>query len=76
MFDLQKKTHFHRLRFRNIDREIEPFFSILLIGVCGFMSVMLFGAGSFVGGLLFLAPVAVALHAYWEEARQPSEDEG
>ena len=47
MFDLQKKSNFYRMRLRNVDREVEPFFSGLLVVLSCFMSVLLFGAGSF-----------------------------
>ena len=67
MFDLQKKSNFYRMRLRNVDREVEPFFSGLLVVLSCFMSVLLFGAGSFFGGLLFLLPLAVTAFIYWDD---------
>ncbi len=75
MFDLQKKSSFYRMKLRNIDREVEPFFSTMLLLVCAFMAVVLLGAGSIFGGLLFLAPLAVAAHVYWDEWRAAREDD-
>jgi hypothetical protein len=78
MFDLQKKSNFYKMRLRNIDREVEPVFSTLLVIACTFMAVILIGAGSIVGGLLFLVPLVVAGHAYWDDWRagpDPAADE-
>ena len=72
MFDLQKKSNFHRMKLRNIDREVEPFFSTMLLGICAFMAVILVGVGSIVGGLLFLVPIAIAAHVYWDDWRAPA----
>jgi hypothetical protein len=66
MFDLQKTSNFYRLRLRNVEREVEPFFSTLLVMVSVFMSVILFGAGSLFGGILFLLPLIVAALIYWD----------
>lgn len=74
MFDLQKKSNFYRMRLRNVDREVEPFFSALLVILSCFMSVLLFGAGSFFGGVLFLLPLLVSLFIYWDELI-PSRDD-
>jgi hypothetical protein len=75
MFDLQKKSNFYKMKLRNIDREVEPVFSTLLLVVCAFMAVILIGAGSIFGGLLFLVPLAIAAHAYWDSHRAAPEDE-
>jgi len=75
MFDLQKKSSFYRLKLRNIDREVEPFFSTALLIACAFMAVILIGAGSIFGGILFLAPLAVAVHAYWDEWRAVRDED-
>ena len=76
MFDLQKKSSFYRMKLRNIDREVEPVFSTALLVACGFMAVILIGAGSpgsIAGGILFLAPLVIAGHAYWEDWRAASQ---
>jgi len=75
MFDLQKKSNFHRMRLRNVDREVEPFFSTLLVIMSCFMSVLLFGAGSFFGGIVFLLPLAVMAFLYWDEVLAPLDDD-
>lgn len=75
MFDLQKKSNFYRMRLRNVEREVEPFFSTLLVMVSAFMSVILFGAGSIFGGIVFLFPPALAALIYWDELLAPSEDD-
>jgi hypothetical protein len=75
MFDLQKKSNFDKMRLRNIDRQVEPVFSTLLLVVCAFMAAILIGAGSIFGGILFLIPLAVAAHAYWDARRAAPEDE-
>ena len=75
MFDLQKKNNFHRMKLRNIDREVEPFFSTLLLVISCFMSVILFGAGSLIGGVLFLLPLAVSALVYWDDVLTPSQDD-
>jgi hypothetical protein len=75
MFDLQKKSNFYRMRLRNVDREVEPFFSALLVILSCFMSVLLFGAGSFFGGILFLLPLMVSALIYWDDVLAPTEDD-
>jgi len=75
MFDLQKKSNFYRMRLRNVDREVEPFFSILLVILSCFMSVLLFGAGSLFGGILFLLPLVVSALIYWDDVLAPTEDD-
>ena len=75
MFDLQKKSNFYRMRLRNVDREVEPFFSALLVIVSCFMSVLLFGAGSLIGGILFLLPLLVSALIYWDDILAPAEDD-
>ena len=75
MFDLQKKNSFHRLRMRNVDREVEPIFSALLVILSSFMSVLLFGAGSLLGGALFLLPLVVSALNYWDDILAPAEDD-
>ena len=75
MFDLQKKSNFYRMRLRNVDREVEPFFSALLVILSCFMSVLLFGAGSFFGGILFLLPLMVLALLYWDDVLAPTEDD-
>lgn len=75
MFDLQKKSNFYRMRLRNVDREVEPFFSALLVILSCFMSVLLFGAGSFFGGILFLLPLAITAFIYWDDVLAPSRDD-
>ena len=74
MFDLQKKSNFYRMRLRNVDREVEPFFSALLVILSCFMSVLLFGAGSIFGGVIFLLPLIVSLFIYWDDLI-PSQDD-
>ena len=69
MFDLQKKEQADRLGARIIAKQIEPFFSGLLVLGSAFMAIMLFGAGSFLGGLVFLLPVAIAAFAYWDDGK-------
>ena len=75
MFDLQKKSNFQRMKLRNVDREVEPFFSTLLVVISCFMSVILFGAGSPFGGVLFLLPLAVSALVYWDDVLTPSQDD-
>jgi hypothetical protein len=75
MFDLQKKDKFNRLRLRNVEREVEPFFSALLVIVSSFMSVLLFGAGSFFGGVVFLFPLLVSAFIYWDDILAPTGDD-
>lgn len=75
MFDLQKKSNFYRMRLRNVDREVEPFFSALLVILSCFMSVLLFGAGSFFGGILFLLPLIVSALIHWDDILAPAEDD-
>lgn len=74
MFDLQKKSNFHRMRLRNVEREVEPFFSAVLVLLSSFMSVLLFGAGSVLGGIVFLLPLAVSGFIYWDEFLAPGDD--
>ena len=75
MFDLQKKSNFQRMKMRNVDREVEPFFSTMLVLISCFMSLMLFGAGSFFGGIVFLLPLVVSALVYWDDVLTPSEDD-
>ncbi len=75
MFDLQKKSHFYRMQLRNVDRQVEPFFSSVLVCVSTFMSVLLFGAGSIFGGIVFLIPLIAAALVYWDEVLTPSHDD-
>lgn len=75
MFDLQKQSNFYRMRLRNVDREVEPFFSALLVAMSCFMSVLLFGAGSIFGGIVFLFPLVVSAVVYWDEIFMPSGDD-
>lgn len=75
MFDLQKKNNFYRMRLRNVDREVEPFFSAFLVILSCFMSVLMFGAGSFFGGILFLLPLMVSAFIYWDDILAPAEDD-
>ena len=75
MFDLQKKNAFYRLKLRNIDREVEPVFSTALLIACAFMAVVLIGAGSIFGGILFLAPLVIAAHAYWDDWRSAADED-
>ena len=69
MFDLQKKEQSERLGVRVIAKQIEPFFSGILVLGSAFIAIMLFGTGSFFGGLVFLLPVAIAAFAYWEDGK-------
>jgi hypothetical protein len=69
MFDIQKKEQEDRLESRVIAKQIEPFFSGILVLGSAFMAIMLFGAGSFLGGLVFLLPVAIAAFAYWDDGK-------
>ena len=67
---VQKKNNFYRMRLRNVDREVEPFFSAFLVILSCFMSVLMFGAGSFFGGILFLLPLMVSAFIYWGDTRR------
>ncbi|MEE2760424.1 MAG: hypothetical protein VYE18_03160 [Pseudomonadota bacterium] len=69
MFDLQKKEKAARVGTRVIAKQIEPFFSGMLVLGSAFMAIMLFGTGSILGGLIFLFPVAIAAFAYWEDSK-------
>ena len=75
MFDLQKQSNFHRMKLRNVEREVEPFFSTLLVLISSFMSVILFGAGSIFGGIVFLIPLVVSALVFWDEILTPSPDD-
>ncbi|GEM_PF-1128151 len=76
MFDIQKKEQADRLGARVIAKQIEPFFSGLLVLGSAFMAIMLFGAGSFLGGSVFLLPVAIAAFAYWDDGKPDPEATG
>lgn len=76
MFDIQKKEQADRLSARVIAKQIEPIFSGLLVLGSAFMAIMLFGAGSFIGGAVFLLPVAIAAFAYWDDGKPAPEAEG
>lgn len=73
MFDLQKKEQADRIGARVIAKQIEPFFSGMLVLGSAFMAIMLFGAGSYLGGLVFLLPVAIAAFAYWDDGKPAPE---
>jgi hypothetical protein len=73
MFDLQKKEQADRIDARIIAKQIEPFFSGMLVLGSAFMAIMLFGAGSILGGLVFLLPVAIAAFAYWDDGKPDPE---
>lgn len=75
MFDIQKKEQADRLSARVIAKQIEPIFSGLLVLGSAFMAIMLFGAGSFIGGAVFLLPVAIAAFAYWDDGKPAPEVE-
>ena len=75
MFDLQKKEKTDRVGARIIAKQIEPFFSGMLVLGSAFIAIMLFGAGSVLGGLIFLFPVAIAAFAYWDNGKADPEDE-
>ena len=70
MFDLQKKAPFLKMKLRNVDREVEPFFSAFLVVACTIMAILLFGAKSWFGGVLFLVPLGVSLFSYWDDFRK------
>ena len=73
MFELQKKEQADRISARYIAKQVEPFFSGILVLGSAFMAIMLFGAGSILGGLLFLLPVAIAAFAYWDGGKSGSK---
>jgi len=76
MFDLQKKEQADRLGARIIAKQIEPFFSGLLVLGSAFMAIMLFGAVIFLGCLVFLLPVAIAAFAYWDDGKPAPDADG
>ena len=75
MFDLQKKDKAERVGARVIAKQVEPFFSGMLVLGSAFIAVMLFGAGSILGGLVFVFPVAIAAFAYWDDGKPDPADE-
>ncbi|NQV56781.1 MAG: hypothetical protein HQ503_13055 [Rhodospirillales bacterium] len=72
MFDVLKREKAEQANRRIIAKQVEPFFSSLLVLACAFMSVLLFGSGAILGGAAFLAPVIIAAFVYWDDGRAPS----
>jgi hypothetical protein len=73
MFDVQKQEQSNKISARVIAKQVEPFFSGMLVLGSAFMSILLFGTGSYLGGIVFLLPVAIAVFVYWNDGKSHQE---